>query len=149
MPDARNGGRPSPEAWIDALGCPQGGARALQGGAVALPSCSAPRQCPWCAIEQPTRTKLFGGIVKTATAAIADLETLWARYLALAEPGPPRPLPKPSEWVRPLAAPRPWARWRRSMLVVATALLALFVGRHVVAHRSHEIMGRDRTTARQ
>ena len=124
--DARKSGRPGPEAWIDALG-------ALK--AALVPCKTVPwhyhlpgtRQCPWCAIEQPTRTKLFGGIVKIATAAIADLETLWARYLALAEPGPPRPLPKPSEWVRPLAAPRPWTRWRRSMLVVATALLALFV----------------------
>ena len=124
--DARKSGRPGPEAWIDALG-------ALK--AALVPCKTVPwhyhlpgtRQCPWCAIEQPTRTKLFGGIVKIATAAIADPETLWAHYLALAEPGPPRPLPQPSEWVRPLAAPRPWTRWRRGMLVVATALLALFV----------------------
>ena len=124
--DVRKSGMPGPEAWIDALG-------ALK--AALVPCKTVPwhyhlpgtRQCPWCAIEQPTRTKLFGGIVKVATAAIADLETLWARYLALVEPGAPRPLPKPSEWVRPLAAPRPWTRWRRSMLVVATALLALFV----------------------
>ena len=122
--DGRKGGRPSPEAWIDALD-------ALK---AALVPCKAvtwhfhvrgTQQCPWCAIEQPTRTKLFGGIVKVATAAIADLETLWARYLALAEPGPPRPLPRPSDWVRPPAPPR--ASWRRSLLVVATALAALFV----------------------
>ena len=87
--DARKGGRPAPEAWIDALD-------ALK--AALVPCKTVPwhyhlpgtQQCPWCAIEQPTRTKLFGGIVKIATAAIADLETLWARYLALAEPGPPR-----------------------------------------------------------
>ena len=35
--DARKSGRPGPEAWIDALGCPQGRARPLQDGAVALP----------------------------------------------------------------------------------------------------------------
>ena len=124
--DARQSGRPGPEAWIDALG-------ALK--AALVPCKTVPwhyhlpgtRQCPWCAIEQPARTKLFGGIVKTATAAIADPETLWAHYLALAKPSPPRPLPQPSEWVRPLAAPKPWTRGRRGMLVVATAILTLFV----------------------
>jgi DNA-binding helix-hairpin-helix protein with protein kinase domain len=124
--DARKSDRPGPEAWIDALG-------ALKAALVPCKTVPwhyhlpAARQCAWCAIEQPTRTKLFGGIIKTTTAAIADLETLWARYLALTEPGPPRPLPKPSEWIRPPAAPRPWTRCCRGMLVAATALLALFV----------------------
>ena len=145
MPMARKSGRPSPEAWIDALD-------ALK--AALVPCKTVPwhyhlpgtQQCPWCAIEQPTRTKLFGGIVKVATAAIADLETLWARYLALAEPGPPRPLPKPSEWVRPPAAaagvagaaacsslPRRW-----SALFVADILWPLDLT---------QVMGRDRAAA--
>jgi len=125
--DVLKGGRPGPEAWIDGLG-------ALK---AALVPCKTvlwhyhlpgTRQCPWCAIEQPTRTKLFGGIIKTATAVIADPEMLWARYLVLIETGPPRPLPRPSEWVRPQAAPgRLRPRWRRGMLVVAMALITLFV----------------------
>ena len=89
---AFDGSRAS-EAWIDALD-------ALKAALVACKAVTwhfhvrGTQQCPWCAIEQPTRTKLFGGLVKVATAAIADPETLWARYLALAEPGPPRPLPR-------------------------------------------------------
>lgn len=91
-PSARGGRRPSPEVWIDALDALK--ASLIPCKSVAphhhLPSLSA---CPWCAIEGPARIKLFGGLIKVATATIADLETLWARYLALAEPGPPRPLP--------------------------------------------------------
>jgi DNA-binding helix-hairpin-helix protein with protein kinase domain len=91
-PNARSVGRPKPEAWVDAL-------ESLKSSLV---SCKAVAwhhhpasviSCPWCAIEAPARIKLFGGVVKVATAAINDLETLWARYLALTEPGPPRPLP--------------------------------------------------------
>ena len=102
--DGRKGGRPSPEAWIDALD-------ALK---AALVPCKAvtwhfhvrgTQQCPWCAIEQPTRTKLFGGIVKVATAAIPDLETLWARYLALAEPSSTRSRCSASIGSLPPAAP--------------------------------------------
>jgi DNA-binding helix-hairpin-helix protein with protein kinase domain len=124
--DARVAARPSPETWIDALD-------ALK---AALVPCKAvpwhyhlpgTQQCAWCAIEQPTRTKLFGGIVKIATGAIADLETLWARYVALVNPGPARPLPKSSEWVRPASAPRVRAGWLRGLLVVATALVVIFV----------------------
>ena len=91
-PDARKGGRPSPEAWVDALD-------ALK---TALAPCSSvpwhyhhpsTGACPWCAIEAPARIKLFGGLVRITTAVVADLETLWVRYLAIAEPGPPRALP--------------------------------------------------------
>ena len=91
-PDARTGGRPSPEAWVDALD-------ALK--AALVPCKSVPWHhhhpstgaCPWCAIEAPARIKLFGGLVRITTAVVADLETLWARYLAISEPGPPRALP--------------------------------------------------------
>jgi DNA-binding helix-hairpin-helix protein with protein kinase domain len=123
--DSAKGSRPSPETWIDAL-------VALE---TALVSCQAvpwhhhlpTQRCPWCAIEQPTRTKLFGGIVKIATVGVADLETLWARYLALVDPGPPRSLPKASEWTRPPAALKPWMLRLFRMLQISTALVALFV----------------------
>lgn len=104
-PDARNANRPSPEAWIDAL-------EALKASLVQCRSISwhhhpaSVDECPWCAIEIPARIKLFGGVVKVATAAISDLDTLWARYLALVEPGPPRDLP-----VLPRRARWSW-RWR-------------------------------------
>ena len=106
-PDGRNGGRPSPESWIDAL-------EALK--ASLTPCKDVPwhhhlakaKVCPWCAIEGPSRIKLFGGIIKVATAAIADLETLWAHYLSIVYPGPPRALPKPAAWKAPPAPKRDW-----------------------------------------
>src|SRR5262249_55907570 len=76
------GSRPTSEAWIDAL-------EALKSSLIRCQSVawhhhpSSTTSCPWCAIERPARVKLFGGIVKVAAAAIADLETLWARYVAL------------------------------------------------------------------
>jgi DNA-binding helix-hairpin-helix protein with protein kinase domain len=84
------------------------------------------QKCPWCAIEQPMRTKLFGGIVKIAAAGIADLETLWARYLTLADLGRPRRLPRASEWIRPPDTRRPWIHRLFRILRVSTALFALF-----------------------
>jgi DNA-binding helix-hairpin-helix protein with protein kinase domain len=122
--DGARGGRPSPETWVEALG-------ALK---AALVACRAvpwhyhlsKQPCPWCTIEQPTRTKLFGGVIKIAVAGIADLETLWARYLALADPGPPRPLPKASEWIRPPTVPKRWTLWCSRTLRVSTALIAFF-----------------------
>ena len=103
-PNARKGARPPPEAWIDALEALK--ASIVQCRSVAWhhhpPSIAT---CPWCAIEAPARIKLFGGVIKVAAAVITDLETLWARYLALAEPGPPRPLP--------VLPARP--RWRRTL----------------------------------
>jgi DNA-binding helix-hairpin-helix protein with protein kinase domain len=105
-PQAAKGGRPSPEAWIDALD-------ALKSSLVPCKSVSwhhhpaATTSCPWCAIEGPARIKLFGGVIKIATAAIADLDSLWARYLALVDPGAPRPLP-----ILPAKAHGIWARIR-------------------------------------
>lgn len=98
-PDGRHGGRPTPETWIDALD-------ALKASLVACRKVAwhqhtrATPNCPWCAIEVPAKVKLFGGLIRVAVAGIADLDTLWARYLALVDPGPPQPLPKRSVWVR-------------------------------------------------
>jgi len=111
-PQSRGGGRPSPETWIDAL----------EAFKVSLVQCKSVishhhpagiSACPWCAIEGPTRIKLFGGIIKIAAAAIADLETLWARYLALVEPEPLRPLP-----VIPPRPRRPWTFKRPKFPVI-------------------------------
>lgn len=91
-PQAKVGGRPTPEAWIDALDT-------LKASLIACKRVSyhnyypSAGGCPWCIIEKEGRIKLFGGVVKTAVAQVTDLETLWARYLALVEPGQPRPLP--------------------------------------------------------
>ena len=61
--------------------------------AAAAPSCSAassaPRPRPW-----------------------ATFETLWTRYLAMADPGPPQPLPREEDWVPPPAIRRAWATRR-------------------------------------
>lgn len=103
--------RPSPEAWIDALESLK--ASLVPCNSVAWhhhPAGMSP--CPWCAIEGTARLKLFGGIVRVAAAAIADLETLWARYLALVEPGPARPLP--------VLPPRQRWRWTWPRLRSAT-----------------------------
>lgn len=106
-PLSAKGARPSPEAWIDALD-------ALKASLVPCQTVawhhhkSGATSCPWCAIEGPARVRLFGGIIKIATAALADLETLWTRYLALADPGPPRPLP--------VLPPKPRRAWKRPQL---------------------------------
>ena len=107
-PQARNGGRPGPEAWIDALDL-------LRASLVPCPSVAWHHHlplagaCPWCAIEGPTRIKLFGGTIRLATATITDFETLWARYLALVETGLRRPLPvlpPKQRWTWPSIRPR-------------------------------------------
>lgn len=119
-PDARKGGRPSPETWIDALDHLK--ATLAVCGKVAWhhhPQSVTP--CPWCAIEGTAKVKLFGGLIRTAAPVGSDFDVLWARYLALADPGPPRPLPKPSDWVYAVApvlpaqqSPPRKARARRS-----------------------------------
>lgn len=91
-PDSLVGGRPSHEDWIAALNSLKASLLPCREAAWHhhLPSTA----CPWCAIEAPSRIKLFGGVLKVGTPPIADLETLWARYLALITPPPRRPLPK-------------------------------------------------------
>jgi DNA-binding helix-hairpin-helix protein with protein kinase domain len=125
-PQAGAVGRPSPEAWIDALDVLKASLIPCQDVTWHhhLPST---RSCPWCAIEGPARIKLFGGIIKITTAGIADLETLWARYLALAEPGPPRPLPKlPARQPRP-QAPQQLKKPRRPRVTCERLSKAFFV----------------------
>jgi DNA-binding helix-hairpin-helix protein with protein kinase domain len=101
-PQSANGSRPVPESWIGALD-------ALKASLLPCKSVawhhhpSSTQGCPWCAIEGSARVKLFGGVIRVAAAAIADLETLWARYIALVEPGPRRPLP--------VLPPKPRRRW--------------------------------------
>lgn len=121
-PNARKGSRPLPETWIDALD-------ALQKQLVPCGQVGwhyHPRSmpdCPWCAIEGPTRIKLFGGLIRAPVAGIADLDALWARYLALVEPATPPPLPKPqSFWhtSRPIQKPRvPQLRQPRARLTLS------------------------------
>ena len=119
-PDGRNGGRPKPEDWIRAL-------EALKGALCVCVSVPwhqyAPElpTCPWCALERASGVKLFGGLARPASAPVVDLATLWARYLRIADPGPPRPLPREEDWVPPPAtceaeipphpATRPTGRW--------------------------------------
>lgn len=99
-PKSAQAGRPTPADWIAAL-------ETLKASLVACKSVPwhfhvpGTDACPWCAIEAPTRVKLFGGLVRAAGAAIADLESLWARYQMLIAPPAVRPLPKPpSVWQR-------------------------------------------------
>ena len=111
-PDARSGGRPSPEAWIAAL-------ETLKASLTVCKTVpwhhhvAKAKTCPWCAIEGPARTKLFGGLIKMATAAIADLETLWAHYLSIVDAGPPQALPKRVIWKAPSLPKFDW----RSLLI--------------------------------
>ena len=72
-PLAAKSSRPSPEAWIDALD-------ALKASLVPCQTVawhhhkSGATSCPWCAIEGPASVRLFGGIIKIATATLADHE---------------------------------------------------------------------------
>lgn len=126
-PASKRGSRPTPETWI----------AALDNLKSSLSSCAvAPHHhylasggsCPWCAIEGRSRLKLFGGLIKTTTAKVSDLESLWARYLALIEPGPPRPLPaRPKRQRTPLLTRlRAASGTRLSAAVTLQRLLAAF-----------------------
>jgi hypothetical protein len=106
-----NNSRPTSEAWIGALEALKSSLAPCKAVAWHHHPLSA-TSCPWCAIERPSRIKLFGGIIKIATTAIADLETVWARYRALVEPGPPRPLP--------VFPPKPRATWTWPQLRLPT-----------------------------
>jgi DNA-binding helix-hairpin-helix protein with protein kinase domain len=116
-PDGQLGRRPAPEAWVKALDAAKGSLTVC--GAVAWHQ-NAPslRSCPWCAIERGSGAKLFGGLIRVAPVALGDVETLWSRYLAIADPGPPQPLPREKDWVPPPAVRRELATRR----VAATAM---------------------------
>lgn len=91
-PAAKTGSRPSPESWVTALD----DLRTSLSVCASVPHhhfLASAGACPWCQIEQASRLKLFGGLIRVTTAKVVDLESLWARYLALVDPGPPRPLP--------------------------------------------------------
>jgi DNA-binding helix-hairpin-helix protein with protein kinase domain len=99
-PDGRRGGRPSAEEWLKALDALNGSLVVC--GAVSWHQyASGIQACPWCAIEQGSKANLFGGVVRVPPAALADVQTLWARYLQIADPGPPRLLPCEEDWVPP------------------------------------------------
>jgi DNA-binding helix-hairpin-helix protein with protein kinase domain len=99
-PNGRSGGRPTAEDWAKALEALKG-SLAVCGAAQWHQYASSSGSCPWCAIERGSKAKLFGGVVRIAPAALADVQTLWARYLQIADPGPPRPLPREEDWVPP------------------------------------------------
>jgi DNA-binding helix-hairpin-helix protein with protein kinase domain len=110
-PDGRVGTRPSPETWVKALDAAKGSLTVC--GAVPWHQhASSLGSCPWCAIERGSGAKLFGGLVRAAPAALGDVETLWTRYLAIADPGPPQPLPREKDWVPPPAVRRKLATRR-------------------------------------
>jgi DNA-binding helix-hairpin-helix protein with protein kinase domain len=99
-PIGRTGGRPTAEDWVKALKALKG-SLAVCGAAQWHQYASSLGSCPWCAIERGSKAKLFGGVVRIAPAALADVQTLWARYLQIADPDPPRPLPREEDWVPP------------------------------------------------
>lgn len=99
-PNSRTGGRPTPDDWL----------RVLDALKNSLSVCSSVpwhqyssnlTVCPWCAVEHASGAKLFGGLVRPDSAAIADLRTLWRRYLGVADPGPPQLVPCEEDWVPP------------------------------------------------
>ena len=99
-PDGRKHGRPTPQDWI----------RVLDALNASLSTCaSVPwhqyppslRSCPWCEIETAARVKLFGGLMRVASAGLGELDMLWARYTRIADPGPPKALPRDQDWAPP------------------------------------------------
>jgi DNA-binding helix-hairpin-helix protein with protein kinase domain len=124
-PDGRLGTRPSPETWVKALDAAKGSLTVC--GAVPWHQhASSLGSCPWCAIEGGSGAKLFGGLIRAAPAALGDVETLWSRYLAIADPGPPQPLPREKDWVPPPAVRRELAT--RRIAATATGLCVAFAG---------------------
>lgn len=122
-PDGRVGTRPSPETWVKALDAAKGSLTVC--GAVPWHQhASSLGSCPWCAIERGSGAKLFGGLIRAAPVALGDVETLWSRYLAIADPGPPQPLPREKDWVPPPAVRR--ERAARRVAATATGLGVAF-----------------------
>jgi DNA-binding helix-hairpin-helix protein with protein kinase domain len=116
-PDGQRGNRPAPEAWLKALDTAKG-SLTVCAAAPWHQHASSLGSCPWCAIERGSGVKLFGGLMRAAPAALGDVETLWSRYLAIVDPGPPQPLPREKDWVPPPAVRRQLATRR----VAATAM---------------------------
>jgi DNA-binding helix-hairpin-helix protein with protein kinase domain len=99
-PNGPTGVRPTAEDWVKGLEALKG-SLAVCGAAQWHQYASSLGSCPWCAIERGSKAKLFGGVVRIAPAALADVQTLWARCLQIADPGPPRSLPREEDWVPP------------------------------------------------
>jgi DNA-binding helix-hairpin-helix protein with protein kinase domain len=75
-PDGRRGGRPTPEDWV----------RTVDALKASLTDCTSVawhqyppglRACPWCEIERASGAKLYGGVIRVASAAITDVQGLW------------------------------------------------------------------------
>jgi DNA-binding helix-hairpin-helix protein with protein kinase domain len=124
-PNGHRGSRPAPEAWVKALDAAKG----------ALTVCSTVPwhqhasnlgSCPWCAIERGSGAKLFGGLIRAAPTVLGDIESVWSRYLAIADPGPPQPLPREKDWVPPPTVRRELAA--RRVAATATGLGVAFAG---------------------
>ncbi len=88
----KDGARPTPREWIEALtklnsqlrACSQNGSHYYY---VNLES------CPWCLIEAETQTVLFHIIITTRLGSKFDLALVWAGITAVSPPGPPPALP--------------------------------------------------------
>jgi DNA-binding helix-hairpin-helix protein with protein kinase domain len=122
-PNGRCGSRSAPETWVKALDAAKG-SLTVCGAAPWHQHASELSSCPWCAIERGSGAKLFGGLIRAAPAALGDVETLWTRYLAIADPGPPQPLPREKDWVPPPAMRRALAT--RQLVATATGLGVAF-----------------------
>ena len=94
--DGRSG-RPSAEEWIEALD-------ALRASLVTCTSVGwhqhAPTAspCPWCELENKSRTQLFGGV---SGQGLLDLDQLWQRFEVAADLGPAPVLPREADWTPP------------------------------------------------
>ena len=58
-------------------------------------------RCPWCRLEAATGAVLFSFFIKHAPTSVADVASLWARIVAIPNPGPP---PLLSDWSRIVAS---------------------------------------------
>ena len=92
----RDGGRPAAKEWISTL---DGLERQLETCHVNSSHnyVSGLDRCPWCRLEAATGAVLFSFFIKHAPTSVADVASLWARIVAIPNPGPP---PLLSDWSR-------------------------------------------------
>ncbi len=95
---AHDDGRPAAVEWISAL---DGLERHLKSCHVNASHhyIAGLDHCPWCRLEAATGAVLFSFFIKNAASAagVADIASLWARIVAIPNPGPP---PLLSDWSR-------------------------------------------------
>ena len=121
------GGRPTADQWVTALGELGGNLRKCTANAAHW-YYSKFSSCPWCAIEGSSGVPLFPAVFVANAAGTSGMVLLWQQVVAIADPGPLPPIPRPGA-LTVTASPeaRAVGSRRRRRRVTAGVAAALFL----------------------